>query len=1046
MHVVRSLVLATILAVCGLAAPALAHAGASVGTTNTVPPVVPALQEWTGGHGEFTLTRRSQIVAADRQLRDEARTLADDLSRISGQRLSLSEGSRTRTGDIVLRLGREAPDDREGYSAEITDTLVLTARTETGISRGTQTVEQLFALDDQHVAAPRGSIADWPSVAERGFMLDAGRKYYQPAYIEEQIRLAAWYKLNTVHLHLSEWNAFRLDSPEFPGLAAEDAYDERDIARFEQVAAKYDVTILPEIDLPAHATPITDYWPETRWGCAGMNDERGRNFTLDVTEPATRGVVRQLLDEFVPWFEGPRFHIGTDEYPYQSTQEQCPELVEYAAENGFANTSDVMVDFIDYMNGIVRRHGKTSVAWGWWDAAGDPTTGPDKNIVVEAYGDDVFDGGSAGAQHFLDQGYEVIYADGNQLYVTPGLDLLPDNPALYAEWPRRDSPNLRGYLMSRWSDDTETESDRFQDWFAHRAQQVTADRTWGAAAQGTNLGLENRADAIGPPPGLTRGYSAVSADAVPVSGEPYGSTPPFSPDSGFEKVFDGDPATYLDHSEPDGGYAGIDAGQATRVTKVRILPRSASATHRNRMIGGRLQGCTEGPTSGCVDLAVVEWQPPGYDWLQLPVYDQGRYRWLRYVGPAGGFANVAEVEFLTEPRRAVEVALQVPETLRPLARETVRATVRNNGVERLVDVEVDPLIAALDGGRRLSPRPSRAVRVPSLEPGQARTLSWTVDVPLDATPGAYRATTTAGWRSGDPSAVGRSQATASDRTEVLAPVTGELDPDTLALDPGSSATITLRLTSTAAEPVTVSWQADVPASAGLRVEPREGSVAVGAGQTTEQTLRVTADESWTGTTRIPIGLSADARGRRTTVEPLSLRITDGRLYLDGENALTRIGAEWTDYDYGFGAIPYQTGGGGRYAQAGWFFRAESQGTSYAWIIGNYPHPGAPDGNLTKVVFDDGAYKSVEVVPLPFEIRAGQEYQVRISVRGDVFTTYVDGTQVDQTTDATHARGRVGFRQDPGESASFDDVLVTAPDGTVLFRDDFSADLSQWEGP
>jgi hypothetical protein len=277
-------------------------------------------------------------------------------------------------------------------------------------------------------------------------------------------------------------------------------------------------------------------------------------------------------------------------------------------------------------------------------------------------------------------------------------------------------------------------------------------------------------------------------------------------------------------------------------------------------------------------------------------------------------------------------------------------------------------------------------------------------------------------------------------------VTGELDPGTLALEPGGAATTTLRLTNHAAEPLTVSWQADLPAGAGLRVEPREGSVAVGAGRTTEQALRVTADESWTGTTQIPIGLGAGARGQRTTVDPLSLRITDGRLYLDGKNALSRIGVEWTDYDYSFGAIPYQTGGGGRYAQAGWFFRAESEGSSYAWIIGNYPHPGAPGGNLTKVVFDDGAYKSVEVVPLPFEIVAGQEYQVRISVRGDVFTTYVDGTQVDRTTDATHARGRVGFRQDAGESASFDDVLVTAPDGTVLFRDDFSGDLSQWEGP
>ena len=51
-----------------------------------------------------------------------------------------------------------------------------------------------------------------------------------------------------------------------------------------------------------------------------------------------------------------------------------------------------------------------------------------------------------------------------------------------------------------------------------------------------------------------------------------------------------------------------------------------------------------------------------------------------------------------------------------------------------------------------------------------------------------------------------------------------------------------------------------------------------------------------------------------------------------------------------------------------------------------------------------------------------------------------------TTNDAHRRGRIGFRQDSGESASFDDVVVTAPDGTVLFEDDFSGDLSQWESP
>ncbi len=1021
---------------------ASAWAGHGPGS-NPAPAVVPAVQEWSGGTGAFQLTPHSRVLVEDQELMGRARTFVADLEQLTGEQLAVSHG-RARAGDLVLSLNDGGPSNAEGYTVEIGGTLELGARTALGVSRGAQTVLQLFALDEHHISAPRGTIQDWPVVAERGFMLDTGRKYYQPSYVEEQIRLAAWYRMNTVHLHLTEWNAFRLDSPRFPGLAADDgAYDRQDIARFEEIAAEYDVTILPEIDLPAHATQITDYWPQTRWDCPGMNNERGRNFTVDVTEPATRDVVEDLLDEFVPWFSGPRFHIGADEYPYRATQEACPELVEYARQNGFAKTDDVMVDFINFMNDIVRGHGKQSVAWGWWDAAGDPSAGPNKNIVVEAYGDDVFADGTSGAQHFLDEGYDVIYADGNQLYVTPGLALLPDNSALYADWPTRE--NLRGYLMSRWSDDTETESDRFQDWFAHRAQQVTADRMWGAPPDGTHLDLETRADAIGPPPGLVRASSGVSADAVEVTGEPYGSTPPFDPTTGFEQALDGDPATFFDHSQPNGGYVGIDAGTATRVTKARILPRSGSPTHRNRMIDGVIQGCTDGPTAGCVDLATVDWQPPGFDWVPLPVYDTGRYRWLRYLSPDDGFVNIAELEFYTEPQREVAVTVDTSPSFAALGREIVRATVRNTSQDRIRDVELDALVISLDDGRQLDIRQRGATRISSLRPREQRTVTWTVDVPLDVAADDYRVTSTATWRRAGSTGVGRERATASTRVVVAPAVTAELVPDTMAVEPDGTQTASVRITNHSAESVRTTWRAVSPDSR-LSVSPRGGEQTIARGAVADLTVRVAADAQWSGSVEIPVEVSATAQGQRVDAAAASLRVTDGRLYLDGNSMLARPGADWTDYDYQFSATPFQTGGGGSYAQAGWFFRATDAGTSYVWIIGNYPHPGAEGGNLTKVVLQDGDYVSVEVVPLPFDILAEEAYEVRMSLRGEVLSTYVNGTLVDETTDGTHTRGRVGFRQDGTESASFDDVLVTAPDGTVLFEEDFSGDLSRWEAP
>lgn len=621
---------------------------------NAAPPVAPALRSWSGGKGRFVLTSQARVVVGDERLAHEAQTFADDLGHITGRTLSVVSNHRPRPGDLVLLLKDDGiPEHREGYGLTIAETVTIAAREQVGIARGTQTIEQLFALNRQEMAIPRGSAADWPRLDERGFMIDAGRKYWQPSYIEQQIRTAAWYKLNTVHLHFTETEAFRLASPKFPGLAADQAYTKDDIARFEAVAAKYHVTIVPEIDLPGHSGAIANHWPETKWSCASMN-RKPYPFNLDTTKQATHDVAKALLDEFIPWFSGPEFHIGADETPGQSNLEECPELVEYAKEHGYANVADVNVQFINYVDSIVRSHGKRAVIWNWWDVKEhpwkpnlSPTIDPNRDIKVEVWWND--------PQSYLDKGYAVAVSLYHGLYVNPGAPpgghSVPDNVTLYGQWEPINDPKVAGYLISRWTDNATNAPDEYHDWFAYRAEQVLADRAWGGERQGSNLDYEDRVDRIGPAPSVTEGWAAVTPDTIILTGTPYGSGPAGgSSDPMYAKAFDHDPATFFDCPEPNGGYAGIKLERPAQVIKVRILPRSQDRTHLARMVGGKLQGCTDGPDKGCVDLATVTWRPPGYDWLQIPIHDTGSYRWLRYLSPDGGHANVAEVEFHTTVR------------------------------------------------------------------------------------------------------------------------------------------------------------------------------------------------------------------------------------------------------------------------------------------------------------------------------------------------------------------------------------------------------------
>jgi hypothetical protein len=182
----------------------------------------------------------------------------------------------------------------------------------------------------------------------------------------------------------------------------------------------------------------------------------------------------------------------------------------------------------------------------------------------------------------------------------------------------------------------------------------------------------------------------------------------------------------------------------------------------------------------------------------------------------------------------------------------------------------------------------------------------------------------------------------------------------------------------------------------------------------------------------------------------SWSVADGQLTVSGGGiGLSRDGAGWTDYTLAVDVTPLPTGGGGTYAQAGWVFRASGPGDGYAWLLGNYPHPGAEGGNLTKVVFRNGGVVSTTVVKTPMPVVGGQTYAVRTEITGSSIRTFIDGAPVDETTDTTFAAGRVGFRESggsDGESARFDNVRVTAPDGTVLLTDDFSGDLSRWDRP
>ncbi|MGG1515482.1 RICIN domain-containing protein [Paenibacillus oryzisoli] len=137
----------------------------------------------------------------------------------------------------------------------------------------------------------------------------------------------------------------------------------------------------------------------------------------------------------------------------------------------------------------------------------------------------------------------------------------------------------------------------------------------------------------------------ISNQSPALNGQVFGTSPAYAacPTCTFDKVYDGDTATYFDANNGNDQYAGIDLGEgnAKAVNLIRFYPRSNTLF---RMNGGKFQGSNTSSSSGFVDLYTIPGNPAA-GWSEVAITDPTPYRYLRYLSPNGGYGNVNEIEF-----------------------------------------------------------------------------------------------------------------------------------------------------------------------------------------------------------------------------------------------------------------------------------------------------------------------------------------------------------------------------------------------------------------
>jgi hexosaminidase len=395
---------ATVVAVTAGAAPAR-PAVAAAAALDLVPKPVSA----KAGRGQFTLTRDARIVAAPGAGAAAELAVAGDLAAYlrpaTGYPLPTVTGA-AHPGDIVLRIGDPGtlkPRDRaEGYQLDTTPAAAsIEAPTAHGLYDGIQTFRQLLpawinspAVMPGPWTAPVVTITDYPRYPYRGLLLDIARHYESPSAVEKLIGQVAAYKIDVLHLHLSDDQGFRLAINGFPRLTAIGARgsvgtDGRLVdpggfwtqAQYKAVvadAAAHFITVMPEVDSPGHNNAIimaeyndTDNpaFPVNPHGinCGADNPPRW-DYTEDVGYSAlcpgnqdTWAIMTAIIGQLTAITPGPYYDLGGDEVP--SSLLAAPQ---YAA-------------FVNKETGIVTGHGKTVM--GWADIAGKGTRPPAGSVA-----------------------------------------------------------------------------------------------------------------------------------------------------------------------------------------------------------------------------------------------------------------------------------------------------------------------------------------------------------------------------------------------------------------------------------------------------------------------------------------------------------------------------------------------------------------------------------------------------------------------------------------------------------------------------------------
>jgi hexosaminidase len=376
----KSLVLTILISGCAIAAP---------------PKLLPMPSQLVERDGRFTLSPSTSIGIPinDKGAAEAATQLSDLLERSNNLTLKVRQGSG------AVRFVRKPGMAKEGYElVTAADGVTITASTDAGLLYGAITAWQL-STGDKPNELPAATIRDEPRFAWRGLMLDSARHFQSPEFIRQLIDWMAVNKLNILHWHLVDDQGWRLQIKKYPRLTDVSAwrlpatapgapplprvggyYSQDEVRQLVAYAAKRNITIVPEIEMPGHALSAIRAYPQLGIGAPippGVESDWGVFPWLYNADDGSFAFLEDVLGEVMELFPSQYIHVGGDE-AVKDQWKASPQVQARMKALGITDEHALQSWFVSRIGKFLSAHGRRLIGWDEILEGGIP---PDATIM-----------------------------------------------------------------------------------------------------------------------------------------------------------------------------------------------------------------------------------------------------------------------------------------------------------------------------------------------------------------------------------------------------------------------------------------------------------------------------------------------------------------------------------------------------------------------------------------------------------------------------------------------------------------------------------------